>query len=276
VISANLRRRHLTTPQRAAIAAELAKMQHGGDRTKASNDALTDAQAARLMAVSEPSVERAKRRMRTDSEAHAKAKAGTLPRKRPTAKELAYRGATDYRRAVAQGNARRELEACDATTGFGTTGRDSKPKDRRPGIAQTVMNLNIGWTWEAVKSFAEVMDDDQRKLLDDHLGDLIEKLHYLKNVLGTEPALSPPEPAPEELAEELADEQPQPNGAEPALGLGRRVREARNARGLSQRELAAAAGTHGPVISQSENGKLAKVGKAALQRVVDVLEVQPL
>jgi hypothetical protein len=41
---------------------------------------LTDAQAAKLMAVSERSVERAKQVMRTDPEAHAKAKAGTLGR----------------------------------------------------------------------------------------------------------------------------------------------------------------------------------------------------
>jgi hypothetical protein len=36
------------------------------------------------MGVSEPTVERAKRRMRTDPEAHAKAKAGTLGRAKPS------------------------------------------------------------------------------------------------------------------------------------------------------------------------------------------------
>jgi ParB-like chromosome segregation protein Spo0J len=86
VISANLHRRHLTTQQRAAVAAELATMQHGGDRKseriKASNDAMPDAKAAELMRVSERSVERAKRRMRTDPEAHAKAKAGRLARRK--------------------------------------------------------------------------------------------------------------------------------------------------------------------------------------------------
>jgi transposase len=91
VISANLHRRHLTTQQRAAIAAELATMKSGTRTDLASNDArstgMSDAQAAKVMGVSEPSVERAKTRMRTDSEAHAKAKAGTLPRAKPTRRE---------------------------------------------------------------------------------------------------------------------------------------------------------------------------------------------
>jgi DNA-binding XRE family transcriptional regulator len=66
---------------------------------------------------------------------------------------------------------------------------------------------------------------------------------------------------------------PQPNGelrngyADDPSELGRRVREARIARNWTQGELAEAAGTHGPIISQIENGKLGKVGKATLQRV---------
>jgi ribosome-binding protein aMBF1 (putative translation factor) len=94
------------------------------------------------------------------------------------------------------------------------------------------------------------------------------------------------EPAPEELSEEFADgllapsadsvaarSATQPNGelrngyADDPVELGRRVREARKAKGWTQGELAAAAGTHGPIISQIENGKLGKVGKATLQRV---------
>ena len=42
------------------VAAKLANMAHGGDRTKASIDALSQARAAALLNVSEPSVERAK------------------------------------------------------------------------------------------------------------------------------------------------------------------------------------------------------------------------
>jgi hypothetical protein len=87
VISANIMRRHLTTQQRAAIAAELATMKSGARTDLASIDArsqLSDAQAAKLMKVSEPSVERAKARMRIDPDAHEKAKAGTLARAKPT------------------------------------------------------------------------------------------------------------------------------------------------------------------------------------------------
>jgi len=59
VVSANVKRRHLNESQRAVIAAQLATYTHGGDRSKASNDALTQKEAAELLNVSEPSVERA-------------------------------------------------------------------------------------------------------------------------------------------------------------------------------------------------------------------------
>jgi ParB-like chromosome segregation protein Spo0J len=98
VMSENVHRRHLTVQQRAAVAAELAPMRHGGDRSKASVDALTDAQAAKLMGVSEPSVERAKKRMRADPEAHRKAKAGTLGRKQPQSKPQKMRRQWDAMR----------------------------------------------------------------------------------------------------------------------------------------------------------------------------------
>ncbi len=45
---------------RAMIAAKLAKLKHGGDRIKASNDALTQDQAAELLSVSPASLDRAK------------------------------------------------------------------------------------------------------------------------------------------------------------------------------------------------------------------------
>ena len=93
VVSANLHRRHLTTQQRAAIAAELATMKRTDTLQRgpeASNDAtgkMTDAQAAKPLRA-EPSTERAKQRMRTDLEAHAKAKAGTLGRRKPTKRRI--------------------------------------------------------------------------------------------------------------------------------------------------------------------------------------------
>ena len=87
IVSLNLHRRHLTTDQRASIAAELATLTHGGARNfKGSNDPLkaevSVEQAAKLMGVSTASVKRAKRRMRDDPEGHEAAKSG---KKKPRA-----------------------------------------------------------------------------------------------------------------------------------------------------------------------------------------------
>lgn len=64
VIRHNLKhRRHLSVALRAEIAANVATMSHGGDRSKASNDALTTQdEAARLLGVSRSSVTRAKKK----------------------------------------------------------------------------------------------------------------------------------------------------------------------------------------------------------------------
>ena len=80
VVSANVKRRHLNESQRALIAAELATYTHGGDRTgKASIDALTQQEAAVLLNVSEPSVERASKVIRNGVPALVEAvKAGKL------------------------------------------------------------------------------------------------------------------------------------------------------------------------------------------------------
>src|SRR5262245_61869945 len=61
VVSQNLARRHLNESQRAVVAAKLATFEHGGDRSKASIDALSQAAAGKLLNVSKPSVERAKK-----------------------------------------------------------------------------------------------------------------------------------------------------------------------------------------------------------------------
>lgn len=60
VVSLNLHRRHLNESQRADVAGRIATLAWGGDRTKVPIGALTDAQAAKLLNVSERSVERAK------------------------------------------------------------------------------------------------------------------------------------------------------------------------------------------------------------------------
>jgi len=98
VVSTNLRRRHLTTKQRSAIAAELANMVQGGDRAKGSNEPFASGgsneppktstkQAADMMGVSESSVKRSKKTMKEDPEAHEAAKRGEKPVKEKTAKK---------------------------------------------------------------------------------------------------------------------------------------------------------------------------------------------
>jgi N6-adenosine-specific RNA methylase IME4 len=59
VISLNLRRRHLDESQRAMVAARLATLGHGGDRSKSPIGDLTQAKAAELLNVGKRSVERA-------------------------------------------------------------------------------------------------------------------------------------------------------------------------------------------------------------------------
>ena len=60
VISKNLKRRHLNESQRAMIAARLANMQEGRPRKTASFDAVSQSDAATMLNVSRPSVQRAK------------------------------------------------------------------------------------------------------------------------------------------------------------------------------------------------------------------------
>lgn len=86
IIGANIHRRHLTTAQRAAIAADLATLERGTNRYEqkvdGSNDPSTsDApptieEAAKLMNVSTATVKRAKATKKKDPAAHADAKAG--------------------------------------------------------------------------------------------------------------------------------------------------------------------------------------------------------
>ena len=93
VVSTNLRRRHLTTRQRSAIAAELANMKHGSNRYEGKVDGSNDPstvstkQAADMMGVSESSVKRSKKTMKEDPEAHEAAKRGEKPVKEKTTKK---------------------------------------------------------------------------------------------------------------------------------------------------------------------------------------------
>lgn len=91
VISANIHRRQLSTQQRAAIAAELANLEHGSNRFQSKkvegsfdpsiNDQpkITLEEAAQMMSVGTATVKRAKQRMKNDPEAHEAIKAGRKP-----------------------------------------------------------------------------------------------------------------------------------------------------------------------------------------------------
>ena len=82
VLSLNLHRRHLTASQRAALAAEIANMAHGGDRksdqsTKTDFDVTTE-QAAEMLNVGRSGVFEAKKIQRESPEHFDKVKSGEL------------------------------------------------------------------------------------------------------------------------------------------------------------------------------------------------------
>jgi hypothetical protein len=92
VVSANIARRHLTTAQRAAVAAELATLREGRPQKTGSNDPVSEVsipQAAALLSVGTASVKRAKRVLREDPERHEAAKAGQKPPPKPRAPKTA-------------------------------------------------------------------------------------------------------------------------------------------------------------------------------------------
>jgi ParB-like chromosome segregation protein Spo0J len=136
VMSENVHRRHLTTQQRAAIAAELATMRSGTRTDLASHGAtseMSDADAAKVMHVSERSVERAKARMRTDPDAHAKAKAGTLKRKQPQSAPQRMRRQWDaMQKAKPQPVEARTTNWLKTSGGSNTANRSA-----RPGMARS-------------------------------------------------------------------------------------------------------------------------------------------
>ena len=88
VISKNLIRRHLTTRQRSAIAADIANMERTNTLKKGpvppnGGSGISTDEAARMMGVSRRSIERARKVKRDDPEAHAAAKAGLPKPKHP-------------------------------------------------------------------------------------------------------------------------------------------------------------------------------------------------
>lgn len=78
VLSRNLQRRHLDASQRAAIAAELANLKRGGKQPANSPDAISQADAAKAMSVSERSTRSAAKVKRTSTALHSAVKSGDL------------------------------------------------------------------------------------------------------------------------------------------------------------------------------------------------------
>jgi ParB-like chromosome segregation protein Spo0J len=71
VLSMNLHRRHLSSSQRAMIAADLATLKRGGDRSKAQNCALTHAQVAEQLGVSERQVDKGSALLKAEASGRA-------------------------------------------------------------------------------------------------------------------------------------------------------------------------------------------------------------
>jgi ParB-like chromosome segregation protein Spo0J len=65
VVSRNLKRRHLTTPQRAVIAAKVATLKGGGDQSSKKSNGVSQEKAAEMLNVSRTSVQAAKAVLKT-------------------------------------------------------------------------------------------------------------------------------------------------------------------------------------------------------------------
>jgi ParB-like chromosome segregation protein Spo0J len=123
-LSLNLRRRHLTTSQRSAIAADLANLQDGqrADYAAASNEAaVSQGEAAELLNVSRSGVQRAADVRTADPELHDKVKAGEM-------------SLEDARRAIAPEGA---TSKCDTNTVTSWTAPESDGSGEADDVADS-------------------------------------------------------------------------------------------------------------------------------------------
>ena len=231
VISENIHRRHLSTQQRAAIAAELATMKRGTRTDLASNDATSstgpsDAQAAKVMRVSEKTVERAKSRMRSDPEAHAKAKAGTLGRRRP-------------KHPI----------------------REPKDAPAKPApvadLALDLAELNAAWPRPTLDAYLKTMTEQQAANIRAHLIDLRLKLGVVLQAA--------------ERARDLSSVLTNGAARNTYAERGARIRATRKERGLSLKQLGELAAVNHVQAGLAERGLVRKSGKPAYEKLETAL-----
>jgi len=122
VLSMNLHRRHLTSSERAMIAAQLATLKHRGDRGKAQNCALTHAQAAERLCVSERLVDKGSALLKAEASGRAvpelveQVRSGKIPLSK--AERFVHLPPEQQREVVAQNDS-------------GTNARPGKREERR-------------------------------------------------------------------------------------------------------------------------------------------------
>jgi hypothetical protein len=191
VVSLNDKRRHLTVDQRAAIAAELATLSHGSNQRErkqeasgeasCSSTALTDAEAAKLMSVSESSVERAKAVRRAAPTLHAEVKRGTLKAGKARAEVKRRSGATAKSKrtsATSIASATGGATAGDRTTGSGLSGAE---------LFKQIKDLRNKVDPEAIERLPELQSVDRHsdrrlELLDAHIDVATRFLEGLREI----------------------------------------------------------------------------------------------
>jgi ParB-like chromosome segregation protein Spo0J len=165
IVSANLHRRHLTTQQRAHIAAELANGARGGDRTKPSNDGLprppTIKQAAVALNVSPASVERAAQIKRADPKAHKAAMRGE-GKVRRQAKEVRSEVAGSNRPAQRATSDSLQQLILAAVRGWLVEHPDVSPllvQEALGGVAAQVLAMDYGKSEDHQRALAQQVEE---------------------------------------------------------------------------------------------------------------------
>jgi ParB-like chromosome segregation protein Spo0J len=134
VVSLNDKRRHLTTDQRAAIAAEIANLGHGQKKADTA-DAVSQPEAARLMGVSVDSVQRARAVKLADRGLHEKVKRGEIRAGRPRAEVARKRGAARAKKMTTRAATVAPRPSAETTR---ARGAPSAGRGRGPSVGRCV------------------------------------------------------------------------------------------------------------------------------------------